>query len=113
MARGVVPFWGGEQTEGVISPDPHPSRSNPEQDPAHVLRPDGCGQQRSERRAALVRKPPVLVFRGDLATKVKSGREGASGKVRVREAPGGAAGRRGPQAVLPTAAKAGSSGVSC
>ena len=38
MARGVVPFWGGEQreTHRVISPDPHPSRSHPEQDPAQV-----------------------------------------------------------------------------
>lgn len=112
MARGVVPFWGGEQTEGVISPDPHPSRSHPEQDPARVCAQMGVVSGAQRDRLPWYVNRQCWVFR-DLATEVKSGREGASGKVRVREAPGGVGGVRGPQAVLPRAAKASSSGVSC
>ena len=112
MARGVVPFWGEEQTDGVISPDPHPSHSHPEQDPAHVCTQTGVVSGAQGDGVLGYLNCQCWVFRGDLATEVKSGREGGSGKVRVRETPAEVAGIRGPQAVLPMAPKAGSSGVS-
>lgn len=96
MARGVVPFWGEEQTDGVISPDPHPSHSPPEQDPAHVCTQTGVVSGAQGDGVLGYLNCQCWVFRGDLATEVKSGQEGGSGKVRVGETPAGVAGIRGP-----------------
>lgn len=74
MARGVVPSWGEEQTDGMISQDTHPNCSHSEQDPAHVV----SGAQGDEVPRYL--NLQCWVFRGDLATEAKSGRKGGSGR---------------------------------
>lgn len=82
---------------GRDQPRPTPQSFAPGARPRTHVRPDGRGQWRSKSRAALVRGCQCWVFRGDLATEVKSGREGASGKVRVREAPVGLQEEGGPR----------------